>query len=626
MKNPTLRYRRAEARARVVDFISQERFEEALGVINRQPPEIRGWAGIAALEAGLVSTKDPRRALDLYYNVVNGKERDRHWARALAGYRTILRRQSEAGDYGARAKLIRALGSEWRNLEAREILEKTLLEEGLPEDLRDELRAFGAVLALRTGDFEAAGSFWSGRKDRSSILWLSTLNLRLGRFETAASARLSIAERSKGRSRSRELERTLDILLKGGLLKEAEELIAKYPSLAKSAADRNFRLAICALISDDFERALKYLESDEKRKGADRPALEYFRGRAWEGAGDLEKAKDSYRKAAASPLGYYRLLAEGRLGTLERTFKRLILADPMADLLKSPAGDAQSLGWHMWVTERLPYPWIHWPREMRKEELADNRTIPRARAAVDYYILQGDLGTALAELSAAGPEALPNKTAPDDPMAARYALLAAAGGDYGLAVRLMGRIRTSPDFRGQRWNHPLVLGRPVLAAWRRFGLPPQLVLSVIRTESAFEAEAVSRSNARGLMQILPSTAQRLAVYEGDPAPREEDLFDPDLNVRYGTSYLRELVRVYGSVPLALASYNGGPFNIKAYMEAMPQRPLDLFIETLPFSESSNYVKRVLESQARYEASYLSRYNYYDMTAPVGKPLSEPPDF
>jgi soluble lytic murein transglycosylase-like protein len=609
-----------------VAFISQERFDEALAVITRQPPEIRGWAGLAALEAGLVSAKDPQRALDLYYRVINGKERDRHWARAMGGYRTILAKLSEAGDYGARAKLIRALGSEWRNQEARDVLAKTLAEEGLPEDLRDELRAFGAVLALRIGDFESAAAFWEGRKDRSSILWLSTLNLRLGRFETAASARLGVADRLKGRARTRELERALDILLKGGLTVQAEELLKKRPDLSRSVPARDFRLGLCALVEGDNQKALAYLLSEEKRKGADLPATLYYQARAREGLGERDAAKDLYRRAAASPLGYYRLLAEGRLAALDGRGSRPPLAEPMAALLRSPGGDADSLGFHMWVTERLPWPWSEEPPAGAKEALSDSRPVPRARAAVDHHLLIGDRVTALAELASAGAAALPDKSAPDDPLAERLVLLAARGGDYRLAVSLLGRIRVAKGFQGQRWNHPLVLGRPTLTAWRRHGLAPQLVLSVIRTESAFQAEVVSRSNARGLMQILPSTAARLAVYEGDPPPREEDLFDPDLNVRYGSTYLKELVRVFGSVPLALASYNGGPFNIKAYMEASPRRPLDLFIETLPFSESSNYVKRVLESQARYEAAYLGRYNYHDLTGPVGRPLSEPPDF
>jgi soluble lytic murein transglycosylase-like protein len=623
-RSPSLHHQRVLARRSAVSFISQERFDEALTLIRKQPPEIRGWAGLAALEAGLVSASDPAKALEMYYRVINGESRDRHWARALAGYRFTLARLSEAGDYGARAKLIRTLGLEWRNLEARELVARTLAEEGLPDDLKEELSAFGAVLALRVGDFQAAGDFWRGRRDNASLRWLATLNLRQGRFETAAAARQEVAGRLGGRARTRELERTLDILVKGGLAAPAAELLAKNPDLAAKTPDQEFRLGLAALVGGDPDEALARLAAEQKRAGAKLDAVLYFQGRAWEAKDDPGRAMELYRQAAASPLGYYRLLAEGRLAALSGTFRRLPLAEPMADLLKSPGADGDSLGWHLWVTERLPWPWPE-PARVR-EQVADSRPLERSRAAVDHYLAHGDAEAAFGELSAAGEALLAARTPPTDPKAARYVLLAARGGDYRLAVALMRRIKTPAGAQGLRWSHPAVLGGPVLGAWRRHGLSPQLTLSVIRTESAFDSEAISSSNARGLMQILPSTARRLAAIEGDPEPREEDLFDRDLNVRYGTAYLGELARVFGNVPLALASYNGGPFNIKAYMEAVPGRPLDLFIETLPFSESSNYVKRVIESQARYEAAYLGRYNYHDLTAPVGLPLGEPPDF
>ncbi|MDR0621420.1 MAG: lytic transglycosylase domain-containing protein, partial [Deltaproteobacteria bacterium] len=200
------------------------------------------------------------------------------------------------------------------------------------------------------------------------------------------------------------------------------------------------------------------------------------------------------------------------------------------------------------------------------------------------------------------------------------------GGDYRLAVALMNRLKAPQGFGGSRWNHPLVYGRPVLRAWRELGLPPQLILSVIRTESAFQAEVVSASNARGLMQLLPSTALKLAALQGDTNFREDDLFDPELNVRYGSNYLARLQAAFGSQSLALAAYNGGPFNVQAFMKAHPERPLDLFVETLPFAESSEYVKRVTESLANYEAAYLGKYGLTDFTQPVGLPKSPPPNF
>jgi soluble lytic murein transglycosylase len=252
--------------------------------------------------------------------------------------------------------------------------------------------------------------------------------------------------------------------------------------------------------------------------------------------------------------------------------------------------------------------------------------IDRARASIEHFLAQGRKGDAYGELAAVGAAAIPNKSAQGDAVHSRYVLLAALAGDYRLAVGLMARQTPPKGFTGSRWNHPLVLSEPVLRAWRRHGLAPQLVLSVIRTESAFQTEVVSSSNARGLMQILPSTAMRLAAAENDDAPREEDLFDPELNIRYGTAYLGALREAFGTVALALAAYNGGPFNIQKYMEAVPDRPLDLFVETLPYSESSNYVRRVLESVAVYESAYLGRYNLHDFSHPVGLPPGTPPDY
>ncbi|MDR1296588.1 MAG: lytic transglycosylase domain-containing protein [Deltaproteobacteria bacterium] len=624
-KYPSLHARRREVYDRAVDFIRGERFQEALSLVRRQPPELREWPGISVLEAGLVSVSDPGLALDLYYKIINQKVRDRHWARAAAGYRLVLARLSDGGDYGARARLIRGLGLEWRNNEAREILERTLEEPGLPGDVRDELLAFRAVLALRVGDFQSAGDFWRGRKDLSSLRWFSTLRLREAKFSEAAEARLQAALLLRGQNRLRELDRTLDIMVKGGLGRQAEDLLKEYPDLKKRVPDWGYRLGLAWLIGGDPAKAAGYFGEEENRKGGRRKASLYYRGRALETAGDKAGALKAYRQAAAGALDYYRLLAEGRLAKLGGLKLRVPLAEPMARLLDGPWEDRATLGYHLWLTERLPWPWPELeavPRPGR--DLAGD--MGKALASMEHFLGLGNLPAAYEEMAAAGEGVIPEKTSQDDPSARRYVYLAALSGDYRLAVSLMSRLAPPKGFSGQRWNHPLVLGRPVLRAWRSKGLSPQLVLSVIRTESAFQSEVVSSSNARGLMQILPSTAARIAEREGGPPPREEDLFNPELNVRYGTGYLADLVAAFGSTVLALAAYNGGPFNIKAYMEALPKRPLDLFVETLPFSESSSYVRRVLESQARYEAAYLGRYNLGDFSVPVGLPPGTPPDF
>jgi soluble lytic murein transglycosylase len=624
-KYPSLHGRRAEVYGRAVSFIREERFDEALALIRKQPREIREWPGVWALEAGLISVSDPNRALDIYYKIINQKVRDRHWSRALAGYCLILRKLSDGGDYGARAKLIRALGLQWRNAEARAILDATLAEPGLPSEIRDELSAFGAVLSLRMGDFAAAGQFWENRADITSLRWLSTLRLREGKFTEAAEARVRVAASLRGGQRLRELGRALDIMVKGGLSDLAEDLLAKHPELRSAVPDWNYRMGLVSLIDGKPEKALAYLKTEAQRKGAQPKAVLYWQARATEALDRPAEALELYRRCAAGPMGYFRLLAEGRLATLEKLPARIPLAEPMAALLTDRLEDRDSMGFFLWLTERIPYPWPD-PAGVKALAQSGSGDVERARFAVRHYLSEGALREAFDELRAVGEAIVPRKTQEGDAIGASYVLLAAYGGDYHLAVAIMNRMRVPKGFRGSRWNHPLVYGRPVLRAWRRLGLSPQLVLSVIRTESAYQSEVVSSSNARGLMQLLPSTATRVAALEGDGQFREEDLFDPGLNVRYGTVYLSALMDAFGDQALALAAYNGGPFNVASYMRALPARSLDLFVETLPFAESSEYVKRVTESVANYEAAYLGKYSLPDFTRPVGVPPGRPPDF
>ena len=112
----------------------------------------------------------------------------------------------------------------------------------------------------------------------------------------------------------------------------------------------------------------------------------------------------------------------------------------------------------------------------------------------------------------------------------------------------------------------------VAAAASRYGVDAELITSVIAVESNFDPKAVSRKNARGLMQLLPETAARFGV---------KDVFDPAENIDAGTRYLRDLLQLYNNdLTLTLAAYNAGPDNVQKYGRVPP------------FSETVSYVKRV----------------------------------
>ncbi len=132
-----------------------------------------------------------------------------------------------------------------------------------------------------------------------------------------------------------------------------------------------------------------------------------------------------------------------------------------------------------------------------------------------------------------------------------------------------------------------------------------LVLAVARQESAFHSTAVSRAGARGLMQLLPSTAQQVARTLKLPYSRHRLTEDPHYNLRLGRAYLTQLLNRYdGSHVLALAAYNAGPHRVDQWLGTYgdPRHPaVDLvdWIESIPIAETRNYVQRILESLLGY---------------------------
>ncbi len=128
-----------------------------------------------------------------------------------------------------------------------------------------------------------------------------------------------------------------------------------------------------------------------------------------------------------------------------------------------------------------------------------------------------------------------------------------------------------------------------------------LTYAIIRQESQFEAEAVSRAGARGLMQLMPATARAVAKSDGQAAHSEARLFEPAYNIRLGRAYLASLVDDFGgSYVLAIAGYNAGPGRAREWMRNFgdPRSPeVDVvdWVEMIPFEETRTYVQRVMEN-------------------------------
>ena len=135
-------------------------------------------------------------------------------------------------------------------------------------------------------------------------------------------------------------------------------------------------------------------------------------------------------------------------------------------------------------------------------------------------------------------------------------------------------------------------------------LDPYLILGLIRQESLFDARARSPAAALGLMQIIPPTAARLANELNLPKPADEELFNPELNVRLGTLYLRNLLRRYDQKWYkAIAAYNAGEAAVDRWSQAITTDDEEEFIERIPYHETRGYVKLVLRNHHIYKQLY-----------------------
>ena len=130
-----------------------------------------------------------------------------------------------------------------------------------------------------------------------------------------------------------------------------------------------------------------------------------------------------------------------------------------------------------------------------------------------------------------------------------------------------------------------------------------LVYAVMREESGYRPDVVSSSGARGLLQLMPETAERVARGAGMSKPSADDLFLPHLNIRLGSLYLSELLRRFeGRRSAAIGGYNAGPRTVGRWLEAAAGED-DEWVEDISYDQTRAYVKRVMRSIHAYRVLY-----------------------
>jgi soluble lytic murein transglycosylase len=136
-------------------------------------------------------------------------------------------------------------------------------------------------------------------------------------------------------------------------------------------------------------------------------------------------------------------------------------------------------------------------------------------------------------------------------------------------------------------------------------LDPFMVHALIKQESTYQLNTVSPVGAVGLMQIMPFTANDVARVLKLPKPNPEDLFKPELNIKLGVQFMEEVFRKFNrNMIYSVASYNAGPQRVSTWSLSPNAADPDLFVEEIPFSETKNYVKRVLTNYWIYRALYI----------------------
>lgn len=152
--------------------------------------------------------------------------------------------------------------------------------------------------------------------------------------------------------------------------------------------------------------------------------------------------------------------------------------------------------------------------------------------------------------------------------------------------------------------YPLSYREHITKYASEFGLESSLVASVINAESSFRPSSVSNSNAIGLMQLKFTTAEEISVKLKEREFKEEHLFNPEQNIKYGCYYLRYLINYYnGNIINALCAYNAGLSNVNNWLKSEDYSKDGINLTHIPFKETSDYINKIKYFKKIYKHFY-----------------------
>lgn len=144
----------------------------------------------------------------------------------------------------------------------------------------------------------------------------------------------------------------------------------------------------------------------------------------------------------------------------------------------------------------------------------------------------------------------------------------------------------------------------VFSSAQQNNIDPYLVFAIIRAESGFKTTARSPVGARGLMQIMPETAEWIAKQKGIAYFDADDLHDPQINIEFGCWYIASLNKEFaGRLPMVVAAYNAGSGRVREWALSGQWDGSEKRLDSIPYSETQQYVKNVLQNYEAYQAIY-----------------------
>ncbi|HSA07350.1 MAG TPA: transglycosylase SLT domain-containing protein [Candidatus Gastranaerophilales bacterium] len=351
-----------------------------------------------------------------------------------------------------------------------------------------------------------------------------------------------------------------------------EQIYSKYPE-SNYASESLWRLFWHAYDKGDYKNALslgkKHLDSYENKKAS--PAVYFWMGKIFEKYENFSTAENFYNATLKKfPDSYYAFRANGRLNEIKGR------------------SDNQ------WLTNRnnlLPVEEKKMETPYSYGEISEKYGIQAAE-----LIYLEDYDTALM--------IMPEK----DPFLESWIKLQKnlITGSIVVARNEMESIASKPETRDNKWKliYPVYYAEEINQNALIYDIDPILILSLMKEESHFNQFAVSSSNARGLMQVLPQTASDIIRWKNLSDCTPNELFNPKTNIKVGATYLEYTGEMFDrNMLFAVASYNAGPGAVQTWLKRYPDEDLDRFVENIPYSQTKNYVKKVFGSYWNYKRIY-----------------------